>query len=96
MLLSGQSTLLNGVPVKVYLLPKDDPSTLLIAFRYVGDTPTAWFDRLDYKRATGRSNLPVILVDEVTLLLTIQGSPSAVGYGTGLWIPNNVKRITVQ
>jgi ABC-type phosphate transport system substrate-binding protein len=70
----------NGVKVKVFILPKSSIITKKFAYDTLQMPVNMYFDILESGYSRGKSNIPVVLDNEYSMLLNLSLNSGSVGY----------------
>ena len=72
----------NGVPVKVFLLPRDNPRTKEFAMKYLGMSANRYYDLVEGRESSGRGNIAQVVDTEVKMVIKIMTTPGSIGYAS--------------
>lgn len=76
----------NGIPIKVFLLPKESTKTQEFTLRYLNMTPKRYFEILDAK---GISEKNFEVVDyEYSMMIKVLTTPGGIGYVSDTFLTN--------
>jgi ABC-type phosphate transport system substrate-binding protein len=70
----------NGLKIKVFVLPKDSVITKAFSYKVLRMPSAMYFDILEAKYASGKTNIPVVLDSEYSLLVKMSTTPGSIGY----------------
>lgn len=77
----------NGVPVKVYILSRDNPRTQEFILKFLGMTPNRYFDLLDNKEFSGKGSVDT-LESEYSIMIKVLTTPGGIGYVSESFLTN--------
>ena len=70
----------NGLKIKVFILPKDSVITKAFSYKVLRMPSAMYFDILEARYADGKTNIPVVLDSEYSLLVKMSTTPGSIGY----------------
>ena len=76
----------NGIPIKLFLLPKDTQRTQEFTLKYLHMTPNRYFDILDSRTAHNRNF--EILDYEYSVMIKVLTTPGGIGYVSDSFLTN--------
>ena len=72
----------NGAPVKVFLLPRDNSRTKEFARKYLGMSANRYYDIVEGRESSGRGNIAKVVETESSMLVKVMTTPGSVGYAS--------------
>lgn len=76
----------NGIPIKVFLLPKESTKTQEFSLRYLNMAPNRYFEIVDGRGILGKNY--DILDYEYSMMIKVLTTPGGVGYVSDTFLTN--------
>ena len=73
----------NGLKIKLFLLPRNSVITKQFTYQVLKMPPNMYFDILESNYNLGKTNIPVVLDTEHSMLLNLSINPGSIGYVFG-------------
>ena len=70
----------NGLKIKLFLLPRNSVITKQFTYQVLKMPPNMYFDILESNYNSGKTNIPVVLETECSMLLNLSINPGSIGY----------------
>ena len=78
----------NGIPVKIFLLPRDHHATKAFTRKYLGMTSSRYYDLIEGRESSGRGNIFTVLESEVSIIIKVMTTPGSIGYASSAIVAN--------
>lgn len=72
----------NGVPIRVFLLPRNDPRTREFSKKYLNMSANRYFDLIENRESSGKGNIANIVDTEYSIMLKVLTTPGSIGYAS--------------
>lgn len=76
----------NGIPIRIFLLPKDSQRTQEFTLKYLHMTPNRYFDILDNKSVYSKNF--EVLDYEYSVMIKVLTTPGGIGYVSDSFLTN--------
>lgn len=78
----------NGVPIRVFLLPRDNPLTKWFSVKYLNMTANRYYDIIESRESVGKGNIFVTVNTEIDIMTRVLTTPGSIGYASDAIVLN--------
>lgn len=78
----------NGSPIRVYLLPRNNPRTKEFTIKFLNMTANRYFDLVESRESSGKGNIADIVNSEYDVMLKVLTTPGSIGYASDVVVIN--------